>query len=501
MSSKQRELERDLRRRYRLWTPMFTVVVLATLASFMMGQGANAGTSVFLVRVGGTATYVGFLAVVFSVAAAAARFVAGPLVDRRGRRVVAVGGAALMVLGTLGPLLSEELVPFVLWRFLQGAGFSAATTALATAAADVLPQERLGEGIGYYGLGQAVSMSFGPALALMLASTNPPENLFVGLTCCSAVALALGLLVRYEHDPEGLPPSSEYRQRWERRYGLAAGRRMVEGDAALAGAVDAGAGAVAGEAVAERRLIAEELEGCEAGVARAEQVEVGAEAAGDVPAGGTLAAPVKLGLLSAVLEPKALPGTIPMLAISPAFGFGIFFVGLVGTTMGVGSPGLFYTISAISMIAVRLGAGRFMDRTSAIRIFAVAVATGLAGYGLLLGAVGLAGTGAGAGAVGVAEGLYYAAGLPYGVSIGLAIPVNQAVAVRNSPVERWGAANALFMLASDVGIGISCLAWGLVNDAFGFSATMVCVMGCLLASLALAWACYPPADKRWRREP
>ncbi len=128
MSSKQRELERDLRRRYRLWTPMFTVVVLATLASFMMGQGANAGTSVFLVRVGGTATYVGFLAVVFSVAAAAARFVAGPLVDRRGRRVVAVGGAALMVLGTLGPLLSEELVPFVLWRFLQGAGFSAATS-------------------------------------------------------------------------------------------------------------------------------------------------------------------------------------------------------------------------------------------------------------------------------------------------------------------------------------------------------------------------------------
>ena len=83
--------------------------------------------------------------------------------------------------------------------------------ALATAAADVLPQERLGEGIGYYGLGQAVSMSFGPALALMLANTNPPENLFVGLTCCSAVALALGLLVRYEHDPEGLPSQSTWK--------------------------------------------------------------------------------------------------------------------------------------------------------------------------------------------------------------------------------------------------------------------------------------------------
>ncbi len=73
MEGKQKELVHDLKRQYRLWTPVFVVIVLATLASFMVGQGSNSGTSVYLVRVGGTATYVGFLAVVFSVAAAVAR--------------------------------------------------------------------------------------------------------------------------------------------------------------------------------------------------------------------------------------------------------------------------------------------------------------------------------------------------------------------------------------------------------------------------------------------
>ena len=473
MPSRQKEMERDLRRRYRLWTPMFVVVLLATLASFMVGQGANSGTSVFLVRVGGTATYVGFLAVVFSVAAAAARFVAGPLVDRRGRRVVAVAGGTLMLLGTLGPLASDELVPFVLWRFLQGAGFSAITTALATAAADVLPQERLGEGIGYYGLGQAVSMSVGPALALFLANTDPPENLFVGLSCCALAAVALSALVRYEGDPQHLPATSEYRRRWERQHpgteaAACVGAACGEGAAASEGA----AGEPAAEAAAETAPAPE-------------------------------ASAAKGGFLAAVFEPKALPGTIPMLVMSPAFGFGIFFVGLLGTAMGVGSAGLFYTVSAVSMVAVRLGAGRFMDRTIAIRIFAVAVGAGLVAYGLLLGAVALGGVaGADAGGPGAwAEGLYYAAGLPYGVSIGLAIPINQAVAVKNSPASRWGAANALFMLASDVGIGLSCLVWGIVNDAFGFSVTMVCVMGCIVAAFGLAWACYPSADKRRRREP
>ena len=43
------------------------------------------------------------------------------------------------------PLFTHDVAPFVVFRILQGAGFSAVTTASATAAADALPASRMGK--------------------------------------------------------------------------------------------------------------------------------------------------------------------------------------------------------------------------------------------------------------------------------------------------------------------------------------------------------------------
>ena len=92
---------------------------------------------------------------------------------------------------------------------------------------------------------------------------------------------------------------------------------------------------------------------------------------------------------------------------------------------------------------------------------------------------------------GASELLFYAAGIPYGLCLGVAIPLNQSVAVKNTPAERWGAANAIYLLASDIGIGVASAVWGIVNDAAGFQVTIVCAMCCVVASLVVAWFAYP----------
>ena len=79
----------------------------------------------------------------------------------------------------------------------------------------------------------------------------------------------------------------------------------------------------------------------------------------------------------------------------------------------------------------------------------------------------------------------------YGFCIGIALPLNQSVAVKNTPPERWGAANALFQLANDIGIGGACVIWGIVNDCFGFPVTICCAMCCIAASYFVARAVYP----------
>ena len=411
--------------RPRLWTATFVIITAIALCAFLVGQGMNAGTSVYISRLGGSSTLAGIGAAVFLGAALAARLISGPLADSRGRFIVLVSGAVVLFVGVMGSAFSASLDLFILWRVIQGLGFSAVTTAAATAAADVLPLERLGEGIGYYGLGQAVAISVGPAMAIALASTNPPENLYWGIGIIAAIAIVLCLACSYERHPERLPRTAAY---------LSLVRKKQD-------------------------------------LADAPQKE-------------------QASFKSKIFERGALAGGIPMMVLAPAFGFGIFFAGLLGTELGVEAAGLFYTISAITMIVIRMSSRSFMDRIASIKLFAIAVAAGVVCFGTLAFVTASELTPA------LRDGLFYAAGLPYGLCLGLALPVNQAVSVKNSPTERWGAANGLFYLLYDVGIGIASLAWGIINDQYGFTVTLCCVVALAVLSLVVAHITYPETEKR-----
>ncbi len=441
----------------------------------MAGQGLNSSTSVYVALYGGTAAYAGVLAAVFSGAAAVVRLLSGPLIDGRGRRIVMLFGFAVLIVGTVGPLFTHDVAPFVVFRILQGAGFSAVTTASATAAADALPASRMGEGIGYYGLGQALSMSVGPALALALVSTDPPENLFVGVTAIAVVGLSMIFLCRYEKHPETLPKEAVYR------------RRLEEGgsEAARTGAAEAGKESKQVEASegGKRTKATGALEA--AGRAGAAEAIEAAETTTSTAQSRMEGRPKRESIASRIFEKHALPGTLPMIVLSPALGFAIFFVGLYGASLGVGNAGLFYTLSAVSMILVRLKSGAFMDRFAPIKILPVALACGLVAFAMLVacGTV-LDGTP-------VCDAVFNLSGIVYGFCTGIALPLNQSVAVKNTPPERWGAANALFQLAIDVGIGGACVIWGIVNDCFGFPVTICCAMCCIAASYFVARAVYP----------
>lgn len=409
---------------------MFIAIVACTLCCFLVGQGSNAGTTVYLERIGGSTGLAGIGALIFSLAAAASRIVTGPLSDTAGRQKVMLVGAIVMLAGTLGPLFGNSDALFILWRVLQGFGFAAATTASATAAADVLPLSRLGEGIGYYGLGQAISMSVGPALAIFLISTDPPENFYFGLSACAFLAIVFTMLCRYERKPERLPATSEFRMRWER------------GDFARSDGKGGKGSKSERPRMTPRRLV------------------------------------------DSIFEPTALPGTIPIMLIATSFGFGIFFMGVYGNYLHVGNSGVFYTVSAVSMIAIRLVSGRFMDKVRPIYIMGIAVASGLVCYGMQLSCTVLPLGGA-------TEWVFYLAGIFYGISLGVALPINQTIAVRLSPPERWGAANGLFLLGNDVSIGLASLAWGFTSSSLGYTATICIVMVLIALSFVAALVCYP----------
>ena len=479
--------------RPRLWTPVFIAILAVALCCFTVGQGINSGTSVYIDRLGGTATLAGIGAAIFSVAAAVARIVCGPIIDLRGRVIVIGAGTVIFLIGVLGSAISASLDLFVLWRFLQGVGFSATSTAAATAAADVLPAERLGEGIGYYGLGQAVGMSFGPALGLFFVLSDPAENLYWGMSAFAVLAIVIVAFCRYEHNIERLPETATYRTRviarereMQEHAGLGADAQgIIEAEGAgneeVEVVVDAGCAGSVGNAGAPYAIEAEGA-GNDGGAGAS-----GAANGADVPARERMTAKT---LLSHVIEPGALVGAIPMMILSPVIGFVVFFVGLFGTSIGVGNASVFYTIGAVTMVAVRLSSGTFMDRVPSIRIFGVACACGIVAYTMML----VVSTDLVGGFT--RDALYYVAGVPYGVCLGAAMPVNQAIAVKNSPSDRWGAANGMFLLLYDVGIGTGTTIWGITNDAYGFTFTICCILVLIVVAFVSALFTYPASEKR-----
>lgn len=409
----------------KLWSPTFIIVTSIALFGFITSQGTNSGTSVYIVRMGGTAAYAGVLTTIYALAETVARFIIGPVLDAKGRSIVMRVGAIIVLVATVCPIIVPFGDIFVLWRIMFGFGFALVTTAAATAAADVLPMSRLGEGIGYYGLGQAIAMSIGPALALALVATDPAENLFIGLSIPATCVVVLAFCCRYEKHPEIIPETSTYRRQLTMKH-----RR--EGNAATE---------------------AQTVHG-----------------------------------IQRFLEKRALPGAIPIMFAALAMGFNIAFVGLYGATIGITNSGLYFTISAITMILVRLRSRAFMGEMKPIRVVAIACSCGIVAFALLL----LAGEAD-------VTWAFFVAGAFYGVYLGLINPICQTVAVKGCPPERWGTANSMFSLLSGIGFGVSTSLWGFTNDTMGFSVSIACVMASIAITWIVAWICFPANAKSKKR--
>lgn len=90
---------------------------------------------------------------------------AGRLADRRGRRPLILGGAAVMIVCYLALALEPSLPLVVVIRLVAGGGEAALAIALLTAAADLAPAERRGEAISLVTTASYLGLTIGPVAA------------------------------------------------------------------------------------------------------------------------------------------------------------------------------------------------------------------------------------------------------------------------------------------------------------------------------------------------
>ena len=176
-----------------IYSPPFWAMALANLAH-TASFTAFFLLPLYILEQGGDQSDIGVLMGVFTLASALFRPWIADMIDRLGRkRSYTLGTLIMFGLPLLYLLFDDPLgraYPlFLLIRILHGIGMATCFTAVFTYIGDLLPANRLNEGIGMFGISGLVGIALGPFLTEMALDRYGFAGLFVTASALGAVAL------------------------------------------------------------------------------------------------------------------------------------------------------------------------------------------------------------------------------------------------------------------------------------------------------------------------
>ena len=196
-----------------LWSAPFILILGISLFVSTGHYMLMSTLPLYAVKLSGNRNMAGLMVTILALSALVFRPYFGNLMDKRGRKLVLVVGASLLMTTALLYNFIAVLPLLFIIRFVQGSGFSAHTTSSGTIVADILPSSRLSEGIGYFGIANTVATAIGPFLGLYGVERFGYKTLFLWVFSLSLLSFFSTLFVNYEKSksvdlPSGEPVSS-----------------------------------------------------------------------------------------------------------------------------------------------------------------------------------------------------------------------------------------------------------------------------------------------------
>ena len=191
--------QETLRRPEKLWNSSYILVlVVSTFSSFSFYMVATI-MSKYLVSLGATITFAGFVVGLFSITSLVCRPFCGLMADRLNNIWLLIVSNILQSIGLFGFAMSDNMPLMILFRVLNAVGFSINGTVQIALAIHFIPQLRMGEGIGYMGISQLIGSACAPALGLEIAERLGMATTFVASATLPVVASVLLLFMLRLH--------------------------------------------------------------------------------------------------------------------------------------------------------------------------------------------------------------------------------------------------------------------------------------------------------------
>lgn len=152
-----------------LWNKNFLLACVANFSLFFAFYMLMPVLPLYLSNdMGADKSQVGMVLSSYVIMALLIRPFAGFFVDTMPRKILLLVSFALYMLCFSGYIVAGTLLIFTLFRAIHGAIFGITTVSVSTIAIDVMPSQRRGEGIGYFGVMGNLAMATGPMISLMV---------------------------------------------------------------------------------------------------------------------------------------------------------------------------------------------------------------------------------------------------------------------------------------------------------------------------------------------
>ncbi|SEA90565.1 Predicted arabinose efflux permease, MFS family [Thalassobacillus cyri] len=166
-----------------IWTKSFISISLTQFTVFLAFYALLTTLPIYVIQdMNGTEAQGGLTVTAMLVAAILIRPFSGKLIDVIGKKKTLIAGIMVFTMTTFFYIGITEFIPLLWLRLFHGLSFGLFTTVSGAIAADVVPESRRGEGIGYFAMAMNLAVVAGPFIGLTVLQFAPFHLLFILLS-------------------------------------------------------------------------------------------------------------------------------------------------------------------------------------------------------------------------------------------------------------------------------------------------------------------------------
>lgn len=152
----------------------------------------------------------GLVSSIFIIGSLIGRFTTGPIIVKIGSKRTFYIGLIAFLITTLLYFASVNLGTLIVFRLLHGIALGVIGTSLGTIVAQIVPESRRGEGIGYFSLSNTIATAIGPFLGILLTNLSDDFRIIFIFNAALVVLCTLtGLLLRMPNIVKPVQPAKQ----------------------------------------------------------------------------------------------------------------------------------------------------------------------------------------------------------------------------------------------------------------------------------------------------